>query len=67
MPLYVIAEVEVTNPEAMEQEFVPKNQPIVRAAGGHYLAVGGKTVALEGAPPKRIVIHVRNSMDEVKA
>jgi uncharacterized protein (DUF1330 family) len=66
MPVYVIAEVEVTDPEAMAKEFTAKNQPIVRAAGGHYLAVGGKTLALEGEPPKRVVLHVWNSMEEVK-
>lgn len=66
MPVYVIAEVDVTNPEAMAKEFTAKNQPIVRAAGGHYLAAGGKTLALEGEPPKRVVLHVWKSMDEVK-
>ncbi len=66
MSVYVIAEVEVTNPEAMAKEFTAKNQPIVRAAGGRYLAAGGKTVALEGEPPKRVVLHVWNSMDEVE-
>jgi uncharacterized protein (DUF1330 family) len=67
MPVYVIAEVDVTDPEGMAKEFTAKNQPIVRAAGGRYLAAGGKTLALEGEPPKRVVIHVWDSMDEVKA
>ena len=67
MPIYVIAEVDVTNPNAFAKEFVPNNQPIVRAAGGRYIAAGGKTVALEGEPPKRIVIHVWDSMAEVEA
>jgi uncharacterized protein (DUF1330 family) len=40
--------------------------PIVRAAGGRYLAAGGKMLALEGEPPKRVVLHVWNSMDEVR-
>jgi uncharacterized protein (DUF1330 family) len=66
MPVYVIAEVDVTNPEAMAKEFSAKNQPVVRAAGGRYLAAGGKTLALEGEPPKRVILHVWNSMDEVK-
>jgi uncharacterized protein (DUF1330 family) len=67
MPVYVIAEVDVTNPEAMTKEFTAKNQPIVKAAGGRYLTAGGDTLTLQGEPPKRVVIHVWNSMDEVKA
>jgi uncharacterized protein (DUF1330 family) len=67
MAVYVIAEVDVTDPEAMAKKFTAKNQPIVRAAGGRYLAAGGKALALEGEPPKRVVIHVWNSMDEVRA
>ncbi len=67
MPVYVIAEADVTNPDAFAKEFVPINQPIVRAAGGRYVAVGGTAVALEGEPPKRIVIHVWDSMDSVYA
>ena len=66
MPVYVIAEVDVTDPDALAAEFSVKNQPIVRAAGGRYLAAGGNTLALEGEPPKRIVLHVWNSMDDVK-
>ena len=41
MPVYVIAEVELTNSDAMAKEFSAKNQPIVRAAGGRYLAAEG--------------------------
>jgi uncharacterized protein (DUF1330 family) len=67
MPVYVIAEVDVTDPEAMAKEFSVRNQPVVRAAGGRYLAAGGNTLALEGEPPKRVVLHVWNSMDEVMA
>jgi uncharacterized protein (DUF1330 family) len=67
MPVYVIAEVDVTNPEAMASEFSAKNQPIVTAAGGRYLAAGGATLALEGEWPKRVVIHAWNNMDEVRA
>ena len=66
MPVYVIAEVDVTNQDAMAKEFSAKNQPIVRAAGGRYLAAGGTTLALEGEPPKRVVLHAWNNMDEVK-
>jgi len=66
MPVYVIAEVDVADPEALAKEFSARNQPVVRAAGGRYLAAGGRTLALEGEAPKRVVLHVWNSMDDVK-
>jgi hypothetical protein len=33
-PVYLINEIDVTDPEGYEKEFVPKAQPIIRAAGG---------------------------------
>jgi uncharacterized protein (DUF1330 family) len=36
MPVLVIAEAEVTDPESYAREFVPRNQPIVKNAGGRY-------------------------------
>jgi len=67
MPVFVIAEVEVTEPEAYARDFVPKNQPIVKAAGGRYVAVGGKVTPLEGPAPQRCVVHVWDTMDEMLA
>ena len=56
----------MANPEAMAKEFSAKNQPVVRAAGGRYLAAGGQTLPLEGEPPKRVVLHIWESMEDVK-
>ena len=55
MPAYVIVEVEVLDPAAFERykELAP---PSIAAHGGRYLARGGRTDALEGDPPKRLVI-----------
>ncbi len=53
---YVIAEIEVTNPEAYEG-YKAKVAPMVAAFGGTYLVRGGQTDAREGALPKgRIVV-----------
>ncbi len=56
MPAYVIAEVDVTDPEqyARYGAAVPVT---LEAHGGRFVARGGETVALEGDwQPKRIVV-----------
>src|SRR5262249_990173 len=40
-PVYYIAEIDVTNPEAYAKEYVPKAQALIRSHGGRFLAVGG--------------------------
>jgi uncharacterized protein (DUF1330 family) len=47
---YLIAEVQVTDPEAYKP-YIPKAAQIVAQYGGQYLARGGKTESLEGAEP----------------
>jgi uncharacterized protein (DUF1330 family) len=40
----------------------------IKAGGGKFLAVGGKTTSLDGDPPKsRIVIQQWDSIDQIKA
>ena len=50
-PAYVIAEVEVTDPNTL-QKYGEKAPQIVASFNGHYVVRGGKTVALEGEPPR---------------
>src|SRR5260370_23066260 len=40
-PIYYVAEIDVTNPDAYAKEYAPKAQAIIKAAGGRILAVGG--------------------------
>ena len=40
-PVYYVAEIEVTNPDAYAKEYAPKAQALIKAAGGKILAVGG--------------------------
>jgi uncharacterized protein (DUF1330 family) len=47
---YLIAEVQVTDPEAYKP-YIPKAAQVVAQYGGQYLARGGKTESLEGAEP----------------
>lgn len=47
---YVIAEISVTNADGYAP-YAAATTPIIAKFGGHYIARGGKTVPLEGAPP----------------
>ena len=73
-PVYLVAEVSVTNPQGYGKEFVPKINASIKAGGGQVIAVGGgrgkraqKIVALEGKPPSHVIIHRWESMDALKA
>lgn len=66
-PAFVIAEVDVTNPDSFAKEYVPLAVKALGAAGSHPLARGGKVVAISGTPPKRIVINRFDSLDQAVA
>ena len=71
-PVYYVAEIEVTNPDAYAKEYAPKAQALIKAAGGKILAVGGaaggaKVTGFDGEPPKRAVVQVWDSMDKIEA
>ena len=40
-PIYLVTEIDVTNPDAYGTEYVPKVQASIKAAGGRILALGG--------------------------
>jgi len=62
---YVIVEIDVTDPAAYEPYKKAASESIARH-GGKYIVRGGKTVSLEGAPPKRVVILEFPSLDAAK-
>jgi uncharacterized protein (DUF1330 family) len=63
---FYIAEVlEVTNPEQFNT-YAAGVPVTVEKYGGHYLVRGGKTEALEGEPPKRIVVTAFKSMADAQ-
>ena len=67
-PVYQVTEIEILDPEAYSKDYVPKARAAIQAAGGKFLAVGGKTTALDGEPPKsRIVIQQWESVGKIKA
>src|SRR4051812_38519994 len=54
--------------EAYLKDYVPKAQAAIKAAGGKFLAAGGKTTTIEGEPPKsRVVIQQWDSLEKVQA
>ena len=67
-PVYQVTEIEILNPEAYSKDYVPKAGAAIKAAGGKFLVLGGKTTALDGEPPKsRIVIQQWDSIEQIKA
>ena len=69
-PVYLITEIDVTDPDKYAQEFAPKAQATVRAAGAKFLIIGGTAgagakpiTAMDGTAPKRITVQVWESTD----
>ena len=69
-PVYLISEIDVTNPEAYGAEFAPKAQATIKAAGGRFLAIGGMAgagakpvIAMSGTPPKRVTVQAWDSLE----
>src|SRR5579872_3481164 len=67
-PAYLIAETEVTDRAAFQKyaEKVPETLAPFRG-GFHYVVRGGKTQALEGQPPKGIVVLAFDSTEKALA
>jgi uncharacterized protein (DUF1330 family) len=73
-PIYYVAEIEVTNPDAYGKEYAPKMQALIKSHGGRQLAIGGtagagakSVTAIDGSAPKRAVVQVWDSMEKIQA
>ena len=73
-PVYLVTEIDVTNPEAYGKEFAPKAQATIKTAGGRFVVIGGTAgvgakpiTAMAGTPPKRLTIQAWDSMDALNA
>jgi len=69
-PVYLITEIDVTNPEAYGKEFAPKAQATIRAAGAKLVLIGGAgganakpITAIDGTPPKRVAVQQWESLE----
>jgi uncharacterized protein (DUF1330 family) len=66
-PVYQVTLQDVSNPEALNKEFVPVARAIIVKNGGKLMA-GGAPIALDGTPPaKRAVINQWESVEQAKA
>ena len=66
-PIYVVAEIDVSNLDAYLKEYVPLAQAAIKAAGGRILAVGQNITLIEGTPPKRASIQQWESAEHYNA
>jgi uncharacterized protein (DUF1330 family) len=72
-PVYYVAEIDVTNPDAYGKEYAPKAQALIKSHGGKFLAIGGTAGAtaqitgFDGVAPKRAVVQVWDSMEKIQA
>ena len=67
-PAYIIAEVEVTDRAAFQKYAEKVPETLVPFSGSfHYVVRGGKTQALEGQPPKGIVVIAFDSTEKALA
>ena len=71
-PVYLVSEIEVTDPAAYGAEFAPQAQAAIKAAGGRLIAIGGvagagakQLVAITGTPPKRVAIQQWDSLEQL--
>jgi uncharacterized protein (DUF1330 family) len=72
-PVYYVSEIDLSDPEAYANEYLPKAQELIKSAGGQYVASGGpgssgKVTGFDGEAPKsRVVILKWDSLDKIQA
>jgi uncharacterized protein (DUF1330 family) len=55
-PAYVIAEIDVTNPEPYEKEYVAPAAKAITDRGGKYLVAGARPHPFTGSRPNRALL-----------
>jgi uncharacterized protein (DUF1330 family) len=73
-PVYLVSEIDVSNPDAYGKEFTPLAQATIKSAGGKFVVIGGiagagakPVTALSGTPPKRVTIQLWDSMEAMNS
>jgi uncharacterized protein (DUF1330 family) len=72
-PIYLVTEIDVTNPDAYGTEYAPKVQTSITTAGGRILAEGGAGGAgakfvtqVEGQPPSALLFRFGTACKKCK-
>lgn len=67
-PAYTIVEIDVSNEEAYNKEYAPIASKALIDGGAKFIVRAGKTVSIEGEPPKkRVVVHQWENIDKAQA
>ncbi|WP_249160234.1 DUF1330 domain-containing protein [Bradyrhizobium manausense] len=72
-PAYLIGQIDVSDPDGYAREYLPKAREIIKAHGGKLVAAAGaaatgaQVIAVDGNPPKRVVIYMYPSMEALRA
>ncbi|HEX5213244.1 MAG TPA: DUF1330 domain-containing protein [Pseudolabrys sp.] len=66
---YVVGEIDITDAEGYAKEFGPlARKALAEGPGYRALVLGGKSIAIAGAPPKkRVIINVFDNLDAAVA
>ncbi len=70
---FLIGQIDVSDPDGYAKEYLPKAREIIKAHGGKLIAAAGsaasgsQVVAVDGEPPKRVVIYMYPSMEALLA
>src|SRR5262245_34964608 len=65
-PVYVVAEVDVSDNAGFVKEYLPKAQASIKTNGGRFLVAGQNIKALEGTPPRRVIVTAWDSIEQVE-
>ena len=71
-PAYFIGEIDVVDSAGYRREYLPMVEELTKAHGGHLVAAGGAgagipVFAMEGEPPKRVIVYQYPNMDALQA
>ena len=72
-PAYLIGQIDVTDANGYAKEYLPKAREIIKAHGGKLVAAAGaaatgsQVIAVDGTPPKRVIIYMYPNIEALQA
>jgi uncharacterized protein (DUF1330 family) len=64
-PVYLVGEIEISDPEGYRRDYLPRAQALIRQHGGRAIA-GGSPTTMVGEPPKsRVAIYAWDGMEQL--